>query len=229
MRKKLHRIGFDLTNNLGRQLQLYENNPRSNFLVMLQKYHAFFCPLSHLDHPTGLLECIYLGLPGIIPVSDYQQSFFADWPWVCEAKDKVGFLALLNELRSDPAGARKKVLPWRERIRELYDAPTNIAALADEIDDIAHHNINRFRTSAGVINLCRDLKGKKYTYQDVVSYLKKAGHMGVSIGDMTMRTTFTYGRSSVNHAMKCAQFVDDCTGPYETFVRRDVFDRENGR
>jgi hypothetical protein len=191
---------------------------------MLQRYKAFFCPLSHLDHPTGLLECIYLGLPGVIPVSDYQQSFFEDWPWVCDPKDKKAFLALLKEIQDDPAAARAKVLPWRERIRELYDAPSNIAALADEIEDSARHNINRFRTSAGVVNLCKDLKGKKYDYQDVVGYLMKAGRMGVSIGSMDMRTTFTYGRSSVNHAMKVAGFVDDCTGPIETFVRRDVFD-----
>lgn len=224
MRKKLHRIGFDLNNNIGRQLQLHENNPRSNFLQMLQRYKAFFCPLSHLDHPTGLMECIYLGLPGVIPVSDYQQSFFEDWPWVCEPRDKAMFLALLKEIQDDPAAARAKVLPWRERIRTEFNAPDNIAALADEIEDAARHNINRFRTSKGVIDLCRDLKGKRYSYVDVVGYLKRSGRMGVSIGDMSMRTTFTYGRSSVNHAMKCAGFVDDCTGPLETYVRRDVFD-----
>jgi hypothetical protein len=67
MRKKLNRIGFDLRNNIGRQFNLIENNPRSNFLKMLQKFSCFVCPLSHLDHPTGLLECIYLGLPGIMP------------------------------------------------------------------------------------------------------------------------------------------------------------------
>jgi glycosyltransferase involved in cell wall biosynthesis len=227
MRKKLQRIGFDLKNNAGRQLRLFENNPRDNFLRMLQKYKAFFCPLSHLDHPTGLFECIYLGLPGAMPVSDYQKSFFPDWPWVFDPKDKAGFLAIMKELKADPAGARKKILPWRERIRELYDAKTNIEVLSDEIEQLARHNINRFRTSSGVIDLCATLKGKSYTWQDTVSYLKSAGKMGVSIGDMTMRTTFTYGRSSINHAMKCAGFVDDCTGPIETFVRRDIFDAAN--
>lgn len=227
MRKKLHRIGFDLKNNIGRQFNLIENNPRSNFLMMLQKYKAFICPLSHLDHPTGLFECIYLGLPGIMPRSDYQESFFADWPWVIAPGDKAGLIAALRDIKEDPAAARAKVLPWRERIRELYDAEDNIAKLADEIEESARGNENRFRTSQGVINLAGEMRGKKYSWGDVVTYLRKAGNMGVSIGDMTMRTTFTYGRSAVRHAMKCAGFVDDCTGPLETFIRKDVFDADN--
>lgn len=229
MRKKLHRIGFDLTNNIGRQFNLVENNPRSNFLPMLQKFHAFVCPLSHLDHPTGLLECIYLGLPGVMPRSDYQESFFPDWPWVIEPKDKAGLLAHMQTIREDPAAARALVLPWRERIRELYDAKSNIALLADEIETAARNNENRFRTSSGVVNLAKDgFRGKKYHWGDVFTYLSKAGKMGVSIGNMTMRTTFTYGRSSIRHAMKMAGYVDDCTGPLETFIRRDVFDEQNG-
>ncbi len=232
MRKKLKRIGFDLENNLGRQLKLFENNPRSNFLKMLQKYQAFFCPLSHLDHPTGLFECIYLGLPGVMPVSDYQKSFFPDWPWVYKPGDKAAFVGHLKDIQADPAGAREQVLPWRERIRELYSAKDNIEALADEIEEIARHTINRFRTSNGVIDMCRTLKGNRYEYTDVVSYLMNAkklagAGMDISVGDMSMRTTFTYGRGSVNHAMKVAGFVDDCTSPLETFVRKDVFDKEN--
>lgn len=232
MRKKLKRIGFDLTNNLGRQLRLYENNPRSNFLKMLQKYHAFFCPLSHLDHPTGLFECIYLGLPGVMPEVDYQKSFFQDWPWTYKPGDKASFLAMLKDIQADPAGAREQVLPWRDRIREEYSAERNIEALSDEIEDIARHTINRFRTSSGVIDTCKVLKGQRYEWHDVVSFLKRSKKlagtgMNVSVGDMSMRTTFTYARGAVNHAMKCAGFVDTCDGPFETFVRKDIFDKEN--
>ena len=233
MRKKLKRIGFDLDNNLGRQLKLFENNPRSNFLMMLQKYHAFFCPLSHLDHPTGLFECIYLGLPGVMPVSDYQRTFFKDWPWVYNPSKKSEFIGMMKDIQADPAGARAEILPWRDRIRELYSAKLNIEALGDEIEEITRHTINRFRTSSGVIEVCKTLQGGRYEWNDVASYLmnaKKLGqaHMGVSVGDMSMRTTFTYGRGAINHAMKCAGYVDDCTGPLETFVRRDIFDKENG-
>jgi glycosyltransferase involved in cell wall biosynthesis len=224
MRKKLNRIGFDLKNNVGRQFNLVENNPRANFLKMLQKYKAFVCPLSHLDHPTGLLECIYLGLPGVMPRSDYQQSFFEDWPWVINPNDKAGLIAHLRDIKEDPARARELILPWRERIRDLYDATSNIKLLANEIEQAARDNENKFRTSAGVIELAKQMKGKKYEWGDVVTYLRKAGIMGVSIGDMSMRSTFTYGRSAVRHAMKMAGFVDDCNGPLETFVRRDIFD-----
>lgn len=224
MRAKLHRIGFDLKNNIGRQFQLYENNNRENFLKMLQRYSCFFCPLSHLDHPTGLMECIYLGLPGIMPRTDYQESFFPNWPWVIEPNDKVAFLAKLKEIRDDPEGARAQVIEWRDRIRTNYDAKDNIGKLADEIEIAARANISRFRTSAGVIDLCRALKGKVYTRADVMAYLKTAGRQGVSIGDMTMRTTFTYGWSTIHHALITAGFVDDCMSPIERFVRRDVFD-----
>lgn len=224
MRKKFNKIGFDLKNNTGRQFHLFENNPRKNFLKMLQRFHCFICPLSHLDHPTGLFETIYLGVPGIMPKADYQQSFFQDWPWVIDKSDKAGLLRHLKDIRADPVGARAEVLKWRSLIRENYDAPANIETLADEIEDVARHNTNRFRTSSGVINLCRDLNGRTYSWADTLAYLRKAGIMGVSIGDMSMRTTFTYGRSSINHAMKCAGFVDTCEGPLETFERRDSFD-----
>ena len=227
MRAKLKRIGFDLSNNVGRQFHLIENNPRANFLQMLQRYSCFVCPLSHLDHPTGLLECIYLGLPGVIPVSDYQETFFPDWPWVIQPKDKVGLVAKLMEIREDPQAARDKVKHWREHIRANYDAPTNIKLLCNEIEAVARKKINNFRTSKGVVDLARELKGTVYSFADVVAYLKTAGQMGVSIGDMTMRGTFTYGRGTINHTMKVIGYVDDCTTPLERFVRRDKFDSDN--
>jgi hypothetical protein len=42
---------------------------------------------------------------------------------------------------------------------------------------------------------------------------------------MGIRQTFTYARGAVNHSMKLAGYVDDCTTPIEQFVRRDAFDR----
>jgi hypothetical protein len=157
-------------------------------------------------------------------VSDYQQTFFKDWPWVIEPKDKVGLVTKLREIQDDPAGAREKILPWRNRIREQYNAPDLIGYLCDLIEDEARGYISRFRTSSGVIALCSELRGRVYNWGHVVEHLRTAGKMGVSIGDMTMRTTFTYGRSSIHHAMRVAGFVDDCSGPVERFVRRDYFD-----
>lgn len=228
MKKKLRKIGFDYDNNIGRQFKIIENNNRKNFLKMLQKYQAFVCPLSHLDHPTGLFECIYLGLPGVIPVSDYQETFFADWPWVIDPRDKVGLIAMLKDIQADPQAARDKVLPWRERIADLYDAPTNIKVLADVIENVARKKSDYFRTSRGVIDICKEMKGKEYGWADAFAYTKTAGTMGVSVGDMSMRTTFTYGRGTLNHAMHCAGYVDDCKGPMENFVRADVFDARHG-
>lgn len=224
MRAKLKRIGFDLSNNVGRQFNLIEGNPRSNFLQMLQKYSCFVCPLSHLDHPTGLFECIYLGLPGIMPRSDYQESFFPDWPWVIDSSDKAGLVAKLLEIRDDPKAAREQIRGWRPRIKEMYDATTNIRLLSDDIEAVARKHINNFRTSQGVMDLCAELHGGVYSFSDVIAHLKGAGRMGVSVGDMTMRTTFTYGRSSINHAMKCVGYVDDCTTPVERFIKRERFD-----
>ena len=227
MRSKLHKIGFDLSNNIGRQFNLFENNPRDNFLRMLQKYTCFVCPLSHLDHPTGLLECIYLGLPGIMPRSDYQETFFPDWPWVIEPRDKAGLVGMLQSIREDPQGARDLVRHWHDDIGQSLNAPELIGELCDLIEEEARGYINRFRTSSGVINLCKELRGKVYTWAHVVEHLKTAGKMGVSIGDMSMRTTFTYGGSSIHHAMKVAGFVDLCDGPIPKFMRRDAFDNVN--
>ncbi|MET4190704.1 MULTISPECIES: hypothetical protein [unclassified Bradyrhizobium] len=223
MRSKLSKIGFDFAN-LGKQFRILENNNRANFIRQLRGYHAFICPMSHLDHPTGLFEALYMGLPGVIPVSDYQQSFFKDYPFVIEPKDKAALLATLMWIRENKQEARDMILPWRDTIREKYNAKKSISALADEIEVQARGHINRFKTSGAVIRFCQELKGKKYTFADVVAYLQKAGHMGVSIGDMGIRTTFTYARGAIHHTMGLAGFVDPCDGPLDTFVRRDVFD-----
>jgi glycosyltransferase involved in cell wall biosynthesis len=226
MRHKLEKIGYDLKNNVGRQLRVIENNPRKNFLRMLRKFHCFIVPVSHLDHPTGIFEALYLGLPGVLPVSDYQQTFFKDYPFVIEPKDKAGLLAQLLWIKENPEEARRLVAPWRDIIREKYDAPANICKLADEIEGAARGHIDRFRTSAGVLNLLRELKGDVYTWPDIVAYLRKSGRMGVSIGDMGIRTTFTYARGAIHHSMRLVGFVDTCEGPHEKFMRREKFDAQ---
>ncbi len=223
MRSKLEKIGFDFAN-VGKQFRILENNNRANFIRQLRGYHAFICPMSHLDHPTGLFEALYMGLPGIIPVSDYQQSFFKDYPFVIEPKDKAGLLAMLSWIRDNKEEARQMILPWRDIIREKYNAKTSISLLADEIEGQARGHINRFKTSGAVIKFCKELKGKRYTFDDVVAYLNKSGHLGVSIGDMGIRTTFTYARGAIHHTMALAGFVDPCDSPIDTFVRRDIFD-----
>lgn len=229
MKAKLKNIGFDFENSVGRQFKVMENNPRPNFLSMIKKFHCFIAIVSHLDHPTGILEAMYLGLPGILPVSDYQETFFKDYPFVVEPADKAGLLAKLLWIRDNPQKARDMVAPWRDIIREKYNAPDNVALLANEIETVARQYINNFKTSGGVLDLVKEFKGERYAWTDVVAYLRKAGMQGVSIGNMDVRTTFTYARGAIHHAMGYQGYVDDCTGPIETFVRRDVFDRENGK
>lgn len=223
MRKALKDIGFDF-GDMGRQFLLYENNPRSNFIPMLRGFNAFVAVCSHYDYPAGVSEAIYMGIPGIIPISDYQETFFPDYPFVVDPSKPEQVVSWLKWIKDNQEEARQMILPWRDIIRERYDATDGTLRLADEIEDAARTHINRFKTSAGVINLLKELKGKKYTFQDIVAYLKKSGKIGVSVGDMSMRTTFTYARSAIHHAMRIAGYVDECTGPYDVFVRRDIFD-----
>jgi len=226
MRNKLSKIGFDFAN-VGKQFHILENNNRANFIRQLRGYHAFVCPLSHLDHPTGLFEAIYMGLPGVMPVSDYQQTFFSDWPWVIKPTDKAALIGHLKWLREHKEEAREMVLPWRQRIREMYNAKERIGETCDLIESAARAHIDRFKTSGAVIRFCQELKGKRYSFADVVTFLKDSGYMGISIGDMSIRTTFTYARGAIHHSMAVAGYVDSCEGPHETFVRRDVFDKEH--
>ncbi len=221
MRAKLTKIGFDL-GNFGKQFKLYENNPRSNFLRMLRKLQVAVVPVSHLDHPTGVFEALYLGVPCILPLSDFQQTFFKDYPYVIDPKDKAAYLATLLHIRDNLEEARELILPWRQVIKNLYDSPTNIKLLSDQIEITAREYISRFRTSKGVVDLCKTLKGESYTWEDVVAYLSNAGRMGVSIGDMGIRTTFTYSRGAINHAMHMSNFEDLCDSPREKFVRKDL-------
>lgn len=225
MRNKLSKIGFDFAN-LGRQFRILENNNRSNFIRQLRGYHAFIAPMSHLDHPTGIFEALYMGVPGVMPVSDYQQSFFRDYPFVIQPKDKAALVATLSWIRENKEEARRMILPWRDIIREKYNARPNIAKVADLVETAARDHINRFKTSGAVITFCKELKGKSYTFDDAVAFLREQGYMGISIGDMGIRTTFTYARGAIHHTMGMAGYVDVCNGPDELFVRRDIYDRD---
>jgi hypothetical protein len=102
----------------------------------------------------------------------------------------------------------------------------NIGLTCDEIERVARRDINRFKTSNAVIKFCKELKGERYTFADVVAYLQKQGYMGISIGDMSIRTTFTYSRSAVHHSMRLANYVDVCDSAEDVFVRRDIFERD---
>jgi len=226
MRAKLMGLGFDFDNGVGRQFKVMTKVPKAEYLPSIKRFHAFICPVSHYDHPTGLLEAIYLGVPGVIPVSDYQRTFFPDWPWVIKPSDKAGMLAALNDIRENPEEARAKVLPWRDRIRGQYDATVNNEVICDEIEKQARQPIDNFKTSSGVVNLLKDLKGTNYTFPDVIAYLRTTGRLGVSVGDQTIRQTFTYARAAIHHALNLAGYVDTCDSAEELFVRRDIFERD---
>jgi glycosyltransferase involved in cell wall biosynthesis len=226
MKNKLKKAGFDFAN-VGKQFVIFENNPRDNFIRMLRKFTCFICPLSHLDHPTGIFEALYMGVPGILSESDYQQTFFKDYPFVIKPKNKEQLLSTLLWIRENKEEARDKVLPWRDIIREKYNAPKCIRVLADDIETQARKYINNFQTSKGVRDLVASLKGNKYTLNDVCTYINNlaSNSNGVVIGDLTRRTSFTYGRSAINHSLRAAGYIDDCTLPTEVFIKRKVFDK----
>lgn len=225
MRKALGKIGvrFDPDNP---QFELIQNNPRAEFLKLLRTVHAGICPMSHLDCPVGLSEAMYMGVPIIIPVSDYQKTFFPDYPFVIKPNDKAALLMHLREIKEDPASAREKMQPWRESIRNTFDAPTNTRLTADKIEEIARAPLPKFKTSGAILGFLEELKGERYTFGDVVEYLRESGRMGISVGDLGIRTTWSYGHGTIHHALRYSGYVDVCDGPEEAFVRRDVYDKE---
>jgi glycosyltransferase involved in cell wall biosynthesis len=223
MKKALRKIGVEFTPD-NPQFQLIENNPRRSFLRLLRTVHAGIAPMSHLDCPVGLSEAIYMGVPLIMPEADYQKTFFPDYPWVIKPSDKAALLMHLRDIKNDPEKAREKLEPWRERIRNTFDAPTNIASMCDNLEEIARSPIPRFKTSGAILGFLTELKGERYTFGDVVEYLRESGRMGISIGDLGIRATWTYGRGAIHHAMRYCGYVDLCDGPDEVFVRKDVFE-----
>jgi glycosyltransferase involved in cell wall biosynthesis len=223
MKKALGKVGVNFDAN-SPQYRLIENNPRLNFLKLLRTMHAGIAPMSHLDCPVGLSEAIYMGVPIIMPEADYQQTFFPDYPFVVKRSDKPQLIAHLASIKDDPQWARDQIAPWRERIRETFNAPINMIILCDKIEAVAREPLSRFKTSGAILGFLSELKGERYTFGDIVEYLRECGNMGISIGDLGIRSTWTYGRGTIHHAMRYVGYIDVCTGPDEVFVRRDVFD-----
>jgi hypothetical protein len=223
MAKALDKIGVKFGPN-NPQFQLIENNPRKSFLSLLRTVHAGIAPMSHLDCPVGLSEAIYMGVPIIMPEADYQRTFFPDYPYVIKPSDKAALLMHLRDIKNDPDGAREQIEPWRQRIRETFNAPVNMRQLCNDIEKVARDPLPRFKTSGAILDFLSELKGDRYTFGDIVAYLRKAGRMGISIGDLGIRATWTYGRGTIHHAMRYVGFVDLCDGPDEVFVRKEVFE-----
>ena len=222
MRKALEKVGvkFDPDNP---QFQLIENNSRTNYLKLLRTVHAGIAPMSHLDCPVGLSEAIYMGVPCIMPEADYQRTFFPDYPYVIKPSDKAALLMYLREIKEDPQAARDKIETWRDYIRRTFDAPSNIRTLSDRIEQAARAPLPRFKTSGAILDFLSSLEGERYTFGDIIEYLRASGRMGISVGDLGIRATWTYGRGTIHHAMRYMGFVDLCDGPDEVFMRGDKF------
>lgn len=227
IRTRLGKMGFDYKNNLGRQVKLYEYNNRDNFLRMLRSYDCFFAVTSHQDQPGGVWEALYLGVPGIIPESDYQKSFFADYPFVIKKSDKKDFIAKLLWIREHRQEAREMVKPWRDIIRKKYNTNINNKLIADAIEEVAYNHVNRYYTPKGVLKFLEQLKGETYTWNDVINFLKRQGQIGVRIGDATVRQPFTYSFGSIKLGMSRCGYVDTCESSIPFFVRKDIFERGN--
>ncbi|UUV43765.1 glycosyltransferase [Rhodobacter phage RcKickapoo] len=223
MKKAMEKLGITFTAN-NPQFQLIENNPRVDFLKLLRTVHAGIAPMSHLDCPVGLSEAIYMGVPVIMPEADYQETFFPDYPFVVGRSDKAALLAHLQSIAADPIGARELIEPWRDKIRDTFNAPVNMRHLCDELEKIARDPLPKFKTSGAILEFLSELNGEVYTFADIVAYLRKCGYMGISIGDLGIRATWTYGRGAIHHAMRYVGYVDLCDGPEEVFMRRDAFD-----
>lgn len=223
MRKALEKIGV-IFDEHHPQYQIIENNPRNSFLRLLRTVHCGIAPMSHLDCPVGLSEAIYMGVPCIMPEADYQKTFFPDYPYVIKPSDKAALLMHLKDIKEDPEEARRKIEPWRQQMRTTFNAPQNIAVLCDYLEQKAREPLDRFKTSGAILQFLSELKGDRYSIGDVVEYLRECGNMGISIGNLDIRATWTYGRGVINHSMRYSGYIDLCDGPLETFLRKDKFD-----
>ena len=167
-----------------------------------------------------------MGVPLIMPVADYQKTFFPDYPFVIKPSDKAALLMHLKAIKDDPEWAREQIEPWRQKIRETFNAPVNIRTMCDDIEKVARKPIPKFKTSGAILGFLSELKGERYTFADIVEYLRECGTMGISIGDLGIRATWTYGRGTIHHSMRYCGYVDTCDGDLETFVRQDIFEKE---
>lgn len=223
MKKRLAKADIDFKKPY---YELIENNARVSFLKLLRTVHAGIVPMSHLDCPVGVSEALYMGVPLVMPEADYQQTFFPDYPFVVKSSDRHSLLGHLQFIKENPEEARNMIEPWRQHLKETFDAPTNIAKLVDELEQVGREPLPKFKTSGAILEFLSELKGERYTFADIVAYLRKCGFMGISIGDLGIRATWTYGRGAIHHAMRYSGYVDLCDGPDDVFVRKDVFENE---
>jgi hypothetical protein len=133
-------------------------------------------------------------------------------------RDIASKIRYLREIKEDPQAARDKIATWRDYIRRTFDAPANIRTLCDRVEEVARAPLPRFKTSGAILDFLSELKGDRYTFGDVVEYLRASGRMGISVGDLGIRATWTYGRGTIHHAMRYTGFVDTCDSPDEVFL-----------
>ena len=219
----LTKMGVNFNEN-NPQFQLIKNNPREEFLRLMNTVHAGIVPVLHYDTPAGPAEALYMGVPLVMPISDYQKTFFPGYEYAIDPGNKAQMLAALQDIKDDPQRARDTVAHWRDHIRENFDMQRNTESTVDHIEHLAREPLSRFKTSGAILGFLSELEGERYTFPDIVAYLKKCGIMGISIGDLGIRATWTYGRGTIHHSMRYCGYVDLCDGPDEVFVRRDVFD-----
>jgi glycosyltransferase involved in cell wall biosynthesis len=224
MKKRLSKEGITFTSDKP-YYHLIENNPRVAFLKLLRTVHAGIVPMSHLDCPVGVSEALYMGVPLVMPEADYQKTFFPDYPFVVKPSDRNALLGHLQFIKENPDEARDMIEPWRQHLKETFDAPTNISLLVNQLEEVARKPLPKFKTSGAILEFLSELQGERYTFNDVVAYLRKCGLMGISVGDLGIRATWTYGRGTIHHAMRYVGYVDLCDGPEDAFVRRDVFEK----
>lgn len=222
MKKRLRKSGIEFTADKP-WYRLIENNPRVNFLKTLRTVHAGIVPMSHLDCPVGVSEALYMGVPLVMPEADYQQTFFPDYPFVVKPSAKSDLVGHLRFIKDNPEEAREMIEPFRQRMKETFDAPTNIAGLVDNLEEVGRKPLPLFKTSGAILGFLAELDGDRYTFDEVIGYLQKAGRMGISVGNLDIRSTFTYGRGAVHHAMRYSGYVDTCEGSEEVFIRKDLW------
>lgn len=224
MKKRLAKDGVTFSSDKP-YYKLIENNNRLAFLKMLRTVHAGIVPMSHLDCPVGVAEALYMGVPLVMPEADYQKTFFPDYPFVIKPSDRHSLIGHLQFIKDNPKQTQEMIEPWRQHLKETFDAPANIKRLVDELEVTAREPLSRFKTSGAILGFLSELTGERYTFDDVVAYLNQSGNMGISIGDLGIRSSWTYGRGAIHHAMRYSGYVDICDGPEDVFVRKDVYNK----
>jgi len=222
MKKRLKKSGIDFTSDKP-WYRLIENNPRVNFLKTLRTMHAGIVPMSHLDCPVGVSEALYMGVPLVMPEADYQQTFFPGYPFVVKPSAKGDLIGHLQFIKDNPEEARAMIEPFRQQMKVSFDASINISKMVDDLEIVARKPLPLFKTSGAILGFLAELEGSRYTFDEVIGYLQKAGRMGISIGNNDIRSTFSYGRGAIHHAMRYSGYIDTCKGSEEVFIRNDLW------